>query len=144
MDERIELWVCEDCLIIEETGDYTGFDYHYDKAEAAQRIKECDEGWAALKKRGYVGADWGDPSEPQVECRDCAQVGQLNAFSGWTNDDGAPCTHCPSCGSTDVRERDHGVKEFSWRSCDCCDSGLGGSRHRYALFPATSTDKESA
>jgi len=30
---------------------------------------------------------------------------------------------------------DSGQREFSWCQCDCCNSKLGGSRHRYTWFP---------
>lgn len=31
-------------------------------------------------------------------------------------------------------ENDSGIEEFSWRSCDCCGTHLGGSRHRFAMW----------
>lgn len=37
----------------------------------------------------------------------------------------------------DVSQDDH-VDAFSWRPCDCCDSQLGGERHRVTAYhPAT-------
>lgn len=30
-----------------------------------------------------------------------------------------------------------GIDEFSWRSCDCCNTRLGGSRHRFAVLGAS-------
>ena len=31
-------------------------------------------------------------------------------------------------------ETDEGIRDFSWSSCDCCGSRLGGERHRYAVL----------
>lgn len=31
-------------------------------------------------------------------------------------------------------ETGEGIQDFSWRHCECCWSGLGGSRHRMALL----------
>ena len=31
-------------------------------------------------------------------------------------------------------ETGSGINEFSWRTCDCCNSPLGGSRHRFAVL----------
>jgi hypothetical protein len=35
-------------------------------------------------------------------------------------------------GDTDTEGED--TQEFSWAECDCCGSGLGGARHRYAVL----------
>lgn len=37
---------------------------------------------------------------------------------------------CPNFGGED----ESGYDEFSWTPCDCCETPLGGSRYRYALF----------
>lgn len=31
-------------------------------------------------------------------------------------------------------ETGDGYLEFSWRGCDCCQSGRGGSLHRFAIL----------
>lgn len=36
-------------------------------------------------------------------------------------------------------ETGEGIQEFSWRPCFCCDSPLGGGRHRFALWTKEET-----
>lgn len=31
-------------------------------------------------------------------------------------------------------ETGDGIREFSWAGCDCCESELGGSLHRFAVL----------
>jgi hypothetical protein len=44
--------VCEDCFMLEATGDATSFDYHYEGAEADRRLKECEDGMVGLTRDG--------------------------------------------------------------------------------------------
>jgi hypothetical protein len=139
MSNRIELWVCQDCMVLEETGDATGFDYHYQEPEASQRLKEVEDGWAALRKQGKVFNDV-DGDRTTYECLNCGHVDERDEFQPvWEVDDEDHATIvdrlCTECGSDETRQRDDGELEFSGRTCDCCGIELFGSRHRYALFP---------
>lgn len=129
----IELEICADCSTLEETGDATGFDYYYTEPESTRRITECEEGWAALRAQGDVFNDTTD--DVQRMCSDCGHVGEDNDFPPYRNVDDDLVHLCPACGSEDTDQRSGGFDEFSWSSCDCCRSFLGGSRTRYALFP---------
>ena len=139
MSNRIELWICEDCMVLEETGDATGFDYHYSEPEASQRLKAVEDGWARLREQGRVFNDV-DGDRTTYECLNCYHVDERDEFEPmWEVDDEDHATivdrKCPKCGSDETRQRDDGEKEFSNRTCDCCGTDLAGGRHRYALFP---------
>ena len=129
----IAIDVCEDCMRIKETDDASHFDFHYAEPESASRLTSCKEGWAALRAQGVVSNDTTD--DVQRMCSDCGHVGHENTFPPGRDDDGDVVPICPTCGSEDNTQRSPGRDEFSWSGCDCCGSGLGGSRTRYALFP---------
>ena len=42
--------------------------------------------------------------------------------------------HLVHDGTHEDEDEDADEQEFSWRSCDCCGSRLGGSRHRFAVL----------
>lgn len=137
--ERIELWLCDDCMIAEVNGDYSGLDYSYGEREAEQREREINEGLHDLHKQGGLWPDDFDSSDPdslQRECRACGHIGHDADFPEATIDDEVEHL-CPKCGSDNTVERDDGRASFSWQQCDCCGSTLGGSRTRFALFPRT-------
>lgn len=57
---------------------------------------------------------------------------------------------CPECGSTNVvgriqdeEELDDRIAEFSWSSCDCCGTNLGGSRYAVTGLPADPSSDSS-
>lgn len=136
-ENQIELWLCDDCVVIEVNDDATSFDYYYSPKEAKRRLKAVQEGLTSLWEQGRLACD--DSPEPQMECRDCWHVGLDTTFElkeegeeeGWV----VLCRVCPKCGSTDTQERDAGREEFGTWPCDCCGSELAGQRTRYALFP---------
>lgn len=143
MSNRIELWVCEDCMILEETGDATSFDYHYSESEARQRLKAVEDGWAELRKQGQVFNDV-DGDRTTYECLNCGHVHDRDEFEAvyeenWRGVMVVVDRKCPKCGSDHTRQRDDGEEEFSRRTCDCCGTHLAGGRHRYALFPEEKT-----
>lgn len=137
MRQRYELWVCCDCMTLQETGDATSFDYHYSESEAASRIEECEAGWAALRKQGEVFNDC--TNEDQLVCIDCDHIcGDDDPERIYVEEWDENQTVCPNCQEFDsMRDREHGEDEFSRSECDCCGSSLAGSRHRYALFVET-------
>ena len=61
--------------------------------------------------------------------------------AGLTHVSTGACPGCDECGlSKDASDRDRELAEepgFSWSSCDCCGSSLGGDRH-----PAHGVDKD--
>lgn len=130
MNKWIELWVCDDCMLIRET------DCVDDLSERREaEIRACLH---ALEEDGSSLAndsgEWGD----QLECRECGFIHQKDKFDSIEQDseEGPYVVDiCPQCHSDDVKVLEGGYDEFSWRDCDCCGSSLGGSRHRYALFP---------
>lgn len=133
MRDALEINVCEDCMLIEETGDATSFDYHYTEPESTRRLTRCEEGWAAFRAQGDVFKDTTD--DVQRMCHDCGHVGNESDFPPGEDSCGDSVDVCPACGSFDTSQRLDGYDEFSWSSCDCCGSSLGGSRTRYALLP---------
>lgn len=130
MKPSFELWLCSDCMVIRET------DVIEDLSERREaEIRACLH---ALEEDGSVLAndsgDWGD----QMKCRECGHIQSTADFpSSEIDTEDGPMTQrfCPKCHSDDVEIREGGEDEFSWSRCDCCGSTLGGSRHRYALFP---------
>lgn len=132
---RIELWMCQDCMLLEETGDATFLDYHLTPRQADARLKEIEAGWSALRKQGDVFNDCTE--DRQVECAECRHIARRGDVATVYHEEyDEHQLVCPDCGSVDeMRDRDHGEDEFSFHECDCCGSSLGGSRHRYALFP---------
>lgn len=46
--------VCEDCYLLEGTGDATFLDAHYDPGEADNRWDEISEGLAELRREGHI------------------------------------------------------------------------------------------
>lgn len=130
---RIELWVCEDCLTIQESDDYSSFDLHYE-GRADQVIAQIEGCWADLKKPGtYLANDTSD--EPQRECTDCYRImAQADCAVVHNEEYDEDEFKCVNCGSLDTKLRDDGFDEFSWSSCDCCGDDRGGSRTRYDLF----------
>lgn len=132
---RIELWLCQDCMLLEETGDATFLDYHLTEREASARLKEIEAGWASLRKQGEVYNDCTE--DLQVECTECHHIARKSDCETRYHDEfDEHQLVCPRCGSVDeMRDREHGEDEFSHYECDSCGTSLGGSRHRYALFP---------
>lgn len=125
-----DIWLCQDCTQVAVNGDYSGLDY-YDQAEAEIRKKEIDAGLKHLP--GLVP----DDGDEQAECRACGWIGDQDSPERLTilDEDGeeVETETCPDCGEEDsIRHRDSGNDEFSWADCDCCGSGLGGSRTRFA------------
>lgn len=135
MRDAIALEFCEDCSTLEITGDATSFDYHYAEPESSQRLARCTAGFKALCRQGDVYCDSTD--DVQRACSDCGHVGEQSTFPSSRDADDELVTLCPACGSEDTDERQSGYDEFSWSSCDCCGSHLGGARTRFALFPRT-------
>lgn len=139
--ESIELWLCEDCMVLVETGDASSFDYHYnsdqrdddDKTEADLRLEDCERGLGKLYKQGDLMND--DTDEAQMRCDDCGHTisasDAVYVKDEW--DDDVP--QCPACQGLEMRVREPGHDEFSRAGCDCCSSDLAGSLYRYALFP---------
>lgn len=127
MKNRIELHLCEDCMLHEEIPEP-------DPDTTPERDAEICSYWRALKDQGQVFNDTHDPSLTRRECRNCGHIGDDEEFKEEVVD-GDDVQLCPKCDSDDTRERDDGRNEFSWRRCDCCGSDLGGARYRYALFP---------
>lgn len=138
---RIELWVCTDCMLLEETGDATSFDYHYSEPVASQRIAEVEGGWRDLRKQGMVTNDGGEHGIHRI-CSDCDHIGNADDFEPMFDKYGDEAYGCPKCKSLDTSLREGGENEFSFRECDCCGSELGGTRHRYALFPRCVTEPQ--
>jgi hypothetical protein len=83
-----DIWLCDDCYLLAETGDGSSLDYYYGE-EADERLEEVTIG---LDKLGPHLVSDNDP------------------------------------------ETGEGIEEFSWRICDCCETSLGGSRHRMAIL----------
>lgn len=77
-----ELWICQDCFLLEETGELND----------VSEVREEDVAEAIASLSGYLAANWDS-------------------------------------------ETGEGINEFSWSTCDCCRSRLGGERHRYTLTP---------
>jgi hypothetical protein len=67
------------------------------------------------------GGDYEEDEERTQEC--AAHLRLLHSTGSLFNDNDSNA------------DKDSGIKEFSWSSCDCCMSNLGGSRHRYAFWP---------
>lgn len=125
--KRIELWICDDCMLIKETDECHDF-------ESSRREREVRESLFALEQQGHFGNDCTD--EDQRECTDCYHIGSREDFPFTAaTDDEDSYRSCPKCNSAETRDREDGYDEFSWRDCDCCGSSLGGSRTRYCLFP---------
>lgn len=57
---RDGLWLCTDCLLLQETGDTSSFDYHYGQAEGDARVEECQQGLTRLElsNGGHLAANW--------------------------------------------------------------------------------------
>lgn len=123
-----DLWFCEDCTILAINGEH-----HPDNDEA-----RCQEVERAVASFGpHLVPDDGDMDcmDPTYECKDCGHVcerGDLQSSCSEYDDDVIYC--CPVCKSDNVWERDPGRNEFSWSSCDCCGSTLGGARTRFAVL----------
>lgn len=134
------VWLCPDCMDVVE-GHEEAIYYHSDNEEKARRrVEEID---ACVSEFGGVLVPDFDMEEVWYECSDCqhrARDGELpyreiREFSPGEEEPNCVDTElfCPKCGG-DVRQRDRGYDEFSWKECDCCGSTLGGERHRYAVL----------
>lgn len=87
----------------------------------------CDDCTIAEVNGDYSGMD--DERAEEVAAgieRLVAEVGPLSA--NWSSGDS---------------ETDWGIKDFSWRPCDACRTGLAGSRHRFAAWGRAGRVSES-
>lgn len=122
-----DIWVCTDCY----------FAHHY----GAHEIKPED-----ADERNPAGWYSGESDQP---CEGGEPLGEIDDdFTVFdhtcsdhryqqddeTDEDGEYVTPCDGCGSTDDED---GLIDFTWRSCDGCNSHLGGSRHRLSLWKET-------
>lgn len=76
---RDGLWLCTDCMILEETGDASSLDYHYGQ-DADKRHQECQEGLAELRGGNHLAADWDSDTGEGIEdfSRRCCDACQTN------------------------------------------------------------------
>lgn len=93
--------------------------------ESDQR-SEGGEPLAALPEYGHVSGDWRVTDITDFTCSNHDVTERLD----WEADDWDETTACPHCGQTGW---ENGITEFTWRSCDGCESNLGGSRYRLAI-----------
>lgn len=138
MPNRIEISVCCDCLTLRESDDLSSFDYCYSEPEATARVAECAAGWEALDAQGRVFLDTHEDGEFKrcCECHHVVLASDITTtFDPEADEEVDECPHCNALDS--FVDRDSGIDEFSWSTCDCCGSVLGGSRTRYALFSDT-------
>lgn len=126
-----DIWVCQDCYLLANTGDATFLDYGLSEKAADARLSEIESALETLH-------DLVDDSTEEYQ-RLCAECGYGHSAENFPmvvvdegTDDEETFHQCPSCKSLDTNMRDRGYDEFSWSSCDCCGSTLGGSRHRMA------------
>jgi hypothetical protein len=52
-----DLWFCDDCYIIAETGDASSFDYYLSPSKAADRVKEIERELSLYEKDGHLVSD---------------------------------------------------------------------------------------
>lgn len=119
-----DLWICPDCLFYVANGQLP------DDPADAERVLEG----ARREEPAVWVLDGPHVGEHAPECWTCDGEG-ADAF-------GDPCELCRGTGRQEEEEGADAI-EFSWSACDCCGSGLGGSRHRAALIgedPAAEAD----
>jgi hypothetical protein len=51
-----DLWFCDDCYIVAETGDTSSFDYYYGP-KAEDRIQEIEKELSLYEKEGHIVSD---------------------------------------------------------------------------------------
>lgn len=119
--DRIEMWLCIDCMYEAE-----GLDN--DSAPDDDSEAAC----AQITARGSLFNDTYSDTD-QHECQFCGHVMPTEDVVATGEDLDEHI--CPKCGEDGLRQRENGTDDFSWHTCDCCHSGLGGSRHRYAFWP---------
>ena len=119
---RDGLWLCQDCMIIAVNGDYTGLDYSYGSR------------WKCLTcaREGTGRAPGGCPSclsehDANHGPHSCADLRMAEINAGFER-------LGPHLVSDWDSETDEGIHEFSWGRCDCCNTHLGGSRHRFSIL----------
>lgn len=132
---RHEVWLCSDCMLLHETGDASHLMEFEDDVE--ERFKECEGGLDSLTRNAdLLNDNFDGDDDVQYECGNCYYTGSQEDFVCTSaTDDEDEIVACPGCGSTNTGKRSDGRLEFTWRSCDACDTTLAGERHRYALFP---------
>lgn len=132
---RIELQLCDDCMVLNETGELPG-------ALDGDDGQACEDGLDRLHESGHLFNDTYDPDDGlQFECGTCFTLFRKEdavvvpaVFDEDGYEDEEERVLCTGCGGDHTSARDDGIDEFSCWSCDCCGSGLAGTRHRYALF----------
>jgi hypothetical protein len=88
---------------------------------------EGGEPLAHLPEYGQRRGDWVVTGITDFTCSDHF-YGQTVTPDDWDGEGSEPvCDHCGQTGWED------GITVFTWRSCDGCNSHLGGSRHRLAI-----------
>lgn len=103
--------------------------------ESDQR-SEGGEPLAALPEYGHVSGDWRVTGITDFTCSNHDVTERLD----WEADDWEETTVCPHCGQAGWED---GITEFTWRSCDGCESNLGGSRYRLAIHWERITEEVS-
>jgi len=117
-----DLWVCVDCLMFHANGDLPD-DPEAEAAIIAGCEREAPYVWTC---DGPNTVDCGGG----IECVRCDGTGEIDTDD---SDEPSACPDCDGGGRVDEPE-DADTQEFSWSECDCCQSTLGGSRHRMALI----------
>ena len=147
--------VCEDCYFAHHYG------AHDIKRPATEQELHWRE-WPDTYRRELMGLEWADDEtviewfsgESDQRCEggeplgDLPEYGHVSGTQKMTFISDNTCsnhdverlddedagyddtTECPHCGQTGW---ENGITEFTWRSCDGCESNLGGSRYRLAI-----------
>lgn len=71
----------------------------------------------------WSGVDDGSPEGAKIRRRIEQGLGELGAMG-----------HLACDSAHEDEEEDAGERDFSWASCDCCASRLGGGRIRFAIL----------
>lgn len=109
-----DLWVCSECIMAIANGEHSSPEHDARFRAGCEREAPyhwVPEGPHTGKHAPTCGAceDGTDDYEDDGKCRKCGGTGRIDE---------------DECAD---------VRDFSWSECDCCESRLGGSRHRCAL-----------
>ena len=123
-----DIWLCEFCLQAAVNDDFSSLDHYYPPGQADKVMGRIKRGLQELGP--YLVPDFRD--EIELECLDCERVDVQGSWEfRFEDDEQVPVC---SCGTLEVRQRDHGEEEFSRKTCDCCGTTLAGYRARFAIL----------